>query len=115
MRVVVRAYSVVTPLARQRGLAAGGLVIQRKALEFVLLRGRYCNVAIGPAVGGGQRFVQYCLELAIDSQITPDLGERLPAVPRIEYERTLDLHSETPVAAEFQTERPAFERVDALE
>ena len=47
------------PLTGKRGLAPCGFMIEREPLELVQLRRRNCDVAIGPAVGGGERFVQH--------------------------------------------------------
>ena len=106
---------VVAPHARQRGLTAGGFMIERKTLKLVCLRRCDRNVAVGPAVGRGQCLVEHAFELAVDLQVPPDLRERLPAVARIEHERVFDLHFGTPVAAEFQPEGAAFEGMNAFE
>src|SRR6478736_9167115 len=113
--VAADANSIITPLAGKRGLSSGGFMIEREALELVLLRRRNRDVGIGPAVGGGQRFIQHGPELTIDAKITPDLLQRLPAVARIKYQWACDLLSETAIAAEFETKSSALERVHTLE
>src|SRR5262249_57193220 len=55
---------------------------------------------------GGEHIVQYHLELAIDSQMTPDLLERLPGMARIEHKWTLDRHPGPANMAEFQWNAP---------
>src|SRR4029079_14408130 len=57
--VAAAADGVIAPLTGRRGLAPCGFMIEREPLELVQLRRRNCDVAIGPAVGGGERFVQH--------------------------------------------------------
>src|SRR5262249_61171498 len=56
--------------------------------------------------GGGEHIVQHRLELAIDSQMTPDLLEHLPGMARIEHKWTLDRHPGPASMAEFQWNAP---------
>src|SRR5262249_13324974 len=50
---------IVAALARQRGHATGGLVIERQPLELVLFGRRDGDVSVRPSIGSGERFVQY--------------------------------------------------------
>src|SRR5689334_2466515 len=64
--VAAAANCIVTPLAGKRGLSPGGFMIERKALELVLLRRRNSSVGIGPAVRCRERFVQHGPEPTVD-------------------------------------------------
>src|SRR5215510_9701244 len=92
---------VVPSLSRQRGLAAGCLVVKRKPVKLILLRRRDRDVAVSPSVGGDLTFLQHGLELPVDTQIAPHLLERFPSVARIKQKWILDLHSRPAVATEF--------------
>src|SRR6476660_741766 len=76
--------SVVTLLARERGFAAGGRVVEIERLEFVVPWRRNREVGIGPAVRRRPHFVEDGLALPIYRPVTPHLYDALPEIARIE-------------------------------
>ena len=110
-----RADIVVPILALERRLAAGCRVVHLQRLELVGLGRRDRQVGIGPAVGRLERLVEQRLAAQIDARVFRQLDRGADPVARIEDERILPLHAGAPVAAEFEPQRAAFERMHALE
>src|SRR5437868_104265 len=106
---------VVSPLPRQRRLAAACRVVQIERVELVLARRRDRQIAIAPAVRIAGDLVANLRPLAIKRQLAPQLSYRLDGVARIEAQRALARQAAAPVAPEFEAQAAAFERVNALE
>src|SRR5215467_3536179 len=68
-----RPNGIVTIFARQCSLAAAGCVIEIERIKFVSLRWRNREIAVRPAVRGGQRLVQHRLGAPVDPEIAPRL------------------------------------------
>src|SRR5262249_62416797 len=66
---------ILASFARQRGLTAGGRVVQRKPLKLVFFRRRDRNIAVSQPIRGSERFFEYNVKLTINPQITTDIFE----------------------------------------
>ena len=80
---------VLSKLAGQRRLAAGGRVIEIEPVEFIAAGAGDSEIAVGPAVGSGEDFLQNRPCLAIDRPIQPSLANGLAGIARVEHEGTL--------------------------
>ena len=93
--------SVVTVLARERGFASGGRMVEIERLEFVGPWRRDRKVAVGPAVGRRQHLIEKCLALPIDRHVAPDFGGGLAKIARIEKQGILSRQANPAIAPAF--------------
>src|SRR3984957_8742269 len=105
---------VAKRLACERGFAAAGGVIKRQLLEFVGLWRLDREIAVGIAVGRLERSLQDFPRFQEEARIFPRLADDLESVSRIEDEARFNRQAAAPVAAKFQAEGAAFERMHTL-
>ncbi len=93
---------IVSPLARQRGLAAAGRVVEIETLELVRERRRDSEIRIGQPVGRDLDVARQCREPAVNRPIALRFDQALSDVARIERESALTRQAVPAVGAKFE-------------